>query len=118
MTLTMPPVLNKLYFNVPGKGRVLSYQGTTWKERAGWEARKRWKGPPSKSPFSVDIDLHVKHVRDIDSSSKLLLDAMQGIVYENDTQVDELNIRRYKAAKGEDGWIDVTVTEKDICPKA
>lgn len=113
MILPMPPALNHLYVNIPRKGRVLSYKGSDWKKGAGWEARQHWKGEPSKAPFTVSIELHVKHVRDIDSSSKLLLDAMQGIVYENDTQVDELNIRRYKAAKGEDGWIEVTVTEKE-----
>ena len=112
MRLPLPPILNNLYINVPGRGRVLSHQGKDWKIKAGWEARKHWKGEPSKRAFAVNIDIYVKYTRDVDSSSKLLLDAMQGIVYENDSQVDDLHPRRFKAPKGQDGWIEVTVTEK------
>lgn len=113
MKLPIPPVLNNLYLNIPRKGRVLSYQGKAWKEKAGWEARQHWGDEPSKAPFAINLTVYVKHMRDVNSSDKLLLDAMQGIVYENDTQVDELHIQRYKAAKGEDGWIEVTVTQKE-----
>jgi len=112
LILPIPPAMNNLYVNIPGKGRGMTQKGKDWKTAAGHEVRKHWRGEPSKKAFCIDLDVYVKYMRDADSSTKVVLDSMQGIVYENDSQVEEIRLRRFKAAKGEEGWIDVTVTEK------
>ena len=50
-----------------------------------------------KGQFSVTVYLYLKRDRDIDSSFKLLLDALEGVVYKNDRQVVEIYCRKYKS---------------------
>lgn len=50
-----------------------------------------------KGKFCITVNMFVKRDRDIDSSVKLLLDALEGIVYKNDKQVVDLNISKYKS---------------------
>ena len=50
-----------------------------------------------KGKFSVKVYLYLKRDRDIDSSFKLLLDALEGVVWENDKQVVEIYCRKYKS---------------------
>ena len=64
------------------------------KERLGWQAKLVMQGKePLKCPVKVYIELSNQLVRgDIDSSSKAVLDALEGIVYLNDKQVKKLTI--------------------------
>lgn len=47
--------------------------------------------------------------RDLDNILKALLDAMEGMLYEDDSQIDELLIRRKENVQG--GSVHVTVEE-------
>jgi len=52
-----------------------------------------WKGKPCYDcRIGLDILLYfgTRHQRDIDNCFKLIFDGMQGIVYKNDSQIDEL----------------------------
>lgn len=90
-----PVSVNSLYRS--HRGRVhLSAKGKAWKEAVGHEALAQWKRPCAPGRLSVVMELYFggKRHRDIDNASKALLDAFQGIVYENDDQIDELHIYR------------------------
>ena len=50
---------------------------------------------PRGTPLAVEIYIHpANHRRDIDNELKALLDAAQGIVFEDDRWVDEVTIQR------------------------
>lgn len=92
MTLrTLPILTNRLY----GGRRYLTAEAKVNKEALGWEARVEWRGKPLTGPVALDIALWWpdSRNRDIDGV-KGLLDAMTGILYEDDAQIVELRIRK------------------------
>lgn len=55
--------------------------------------------------IKVEIDTYYKRQHDIDAFVKFILDALQGIAYENDSQIQELVVRKH---------IDKTLLGADI----
>jgi Holliday junction resolvase RusA-like endonuclease len=51
-------------------------------------------------PMRLDIDFYMKTARltDCDNLAKLVMDAIQGLVFENDSQVSDLHVRRFNRA--------------------
>ena len=72
----------------------MSAEGKALKEDYQWQAKSQWKS----KLITGDIDLRVelffgdKRVRDIDNYNKLILDALTGIVWEDDSQIQSLLI--------------------------
>jgi len=66
------------------------------KDTIGWEARAQFKGAPLAGSLKVCIDLHWPDRRkhDIDNI-KVLLDALSGIVWDDDGQIVDLHIRKH-----------------------
>jgi len=56
----------------------------------------QYKGEPFRTPLRVILSLWhgTKRVTDIDNFNKLVLDALTGIVYEDDSQIMELSITK------------------------
>lgn len=92
MTLrTLPLSTNRLY-----RGRrFLTAEGKANKEALAWEMRAEWRGVPLRGPVALDITLYWPDARrhDLDNI-KGLLDAFTGILYEDDSQIVELRIRK------------------------
>jgi Holliday junction resolvase RusA-like endonuclease len=87
-------------------GRVptmhMTAEGKALKEQYQWEARAQWRGPRLEGDISVSVTFYfaTKRKRDLDNQNKLVLDALTGIVYGDDSQVAELNLRRaYDSAR-------------------
>ena len=75
----------------------MSSEGKAIKEGYQWEAKSQWKGaPPLTGDISVLITLFfgTKRRADLDNFNKLSLDALTGIVYEDDSQTAELHLKR------------------------
>ena len=96
----------------PGSGRWRSSR--RWSRgasRARDEVMVQTAGvrPDPEARFSVDLVLYRPDNRagDIDAYAKLVLDAMEGYVYEDDAQVDALTIRR--SLDREDPRLELTV---------
>ncbi len=74
----------------------MSADGKAVKEGYQWEAKTQWKRPVLTSLLSVSVALYfsrnAKH--DIDNYNKLLLDALTGLVWEDDSLIMELVIRK------------------------
>jgi Holliday junction resolvase RusA-like endonuclease len=88
----------------------LSPEGKSIKQAYQWEAKSQWKGKPIAGEVELSIYFYfkTKHRRDLDNQNKLVLDALNGIVYEDDSQIDALHLYRYFDAKNP--RIEITVS--------
>lgn len=72
-TLPMPPSVNNLFINVPGRGRVAAPHYQAWKKNAAaaWQAQRI----TGRFPGKVRVSLLVERVRgDLDNRAKACLD--------------------------------------------
>lgn len=74
----------------------MTQAGADRKEEYGWEARAQWHGRPLTSLVSIEVTLYFgdKRRRDFDNFFKLSIDALSGIVWEDDSQIEECHVRK------------------------
>jgi crossover junction endodeoxyribonuclease RusA len=100
MTITLsgdPLSTNHVYKSHCRFGRPTVYMSKDGKERKeayAWEARGQYHGKPLAIGLKLTVTLFfgTKRTHDADNYSKLLLDALTGIVWEDDSQVQDLRI--------------------------
>lgn len=70
--------------------------GKDLKESYQWEAKSQWRGKPKVGDLALNVVLFFgdKKIRDLDNYNKILLDALTGIAWEDDSQISELHILR------------------------
>lgn len=91
----MPPSVNSLWINKPN-GRYKSKRGKIFENLACDELKNQFRYKPLTSGLKVHIWLYFKdkRKRDIDNYNKAILDSMTEIVYEDDSQIEELNVKK------------------------
>ena len=107
ITLPMHPINNNLYVNLPRGGRALSKEARAWKTGARaaiFATRPRMV--PTNQPVCVSIFMHLSHDRDIDSV-KLLLDAMTGLVYTDDSLIWRMSVGKKVDTKDDNSSVMV-----------
>jgi Holliday junction resolvase RusA-like endonuclease len=69
--------------------RYLALNGKTLKESYMWQAKSQWKEKPLTEKLHVTVRTYHDNKRknDWDNFHKLSMDAMTGIVYEDDSQI-------------------------------
>jgi len=72
-TIPMPPPLNSLFANIPGKGRIKSARYRAWIKEAGWILTAGRHGR-ILGPVSIDIILQDGMRGDTDGRPKAILD--------------------------------------------
>ena len=74
----------------------MSKEGKELKESYQWEAKRYWKNPPIEGDVKIEIELFFKNNlrRDIDNWNKILLDSLTGIVWNDDSQIKEMTIKK------------------------
>jgi Holliday junction resolvase RusA-like endonuclease len=77
----------KGYMNAVGKALKIDYQ---------WQAKSQWKGKMVDEPLTVSMELFfgTKRKQDVDNYNKLVLDALTGIVWQDDSQIKSLTITK------------------------
>lgn len=67
-----------------------------FKKEIRFQAKKKYREDPVKENLYVCVDFLYKHNygRDIDNGLKLLFDALQGVVYEDDNQIIEMKVSK------------------------
>ena len=75
----------------------MSKKGKDLKEDYKWQVKSQYHGKPLTQDLKMALDLFFgdKRVRDIDNYNKLILDALSGLVFEDDKQIQELNIKKF-----------------------
>lgn len=109
-----PPSVNH-YWKQAGKRRFLSHAAKHFREAvcAAWvdAGNQKLGGVPVR--VEIEVTPPDRRRRDLDNTLKAILDSMQGLVYQDDSQVVELVVRRLPAAKP--GRVVVRVAEaKDV----
>jgi crossover junction endodeoxyribonuclease RusA len=88
--VSMPPSVNNLFLNVPGRGRVRSGRYRAWQDENLW-ALKALKLGSVAGHVRVDYWLPVKNRQDIDNPLKALNDLLQSSgILANDKQIRQL----------------------------
>lgn len=96
----LPLSQNQVYRRRAQGGMYMTEKGKSFKSIIGWEAKNEMLGyKPFEGPVSVFIDLFFSdnRKRDIDGPIKLILDALNGIIYKDDSQITRLTIHKRKA---------------------
>lgn len=115
-TIPFPPSVNRVYRNILGR-TLISREGRTYRENvcallAGGGPRK----PPMGGRIALCMDAFPpdRRTRDLDNLLKASADALEHAgIYENDSQIDLLLIRRREPIRG--GKLEVRV---DLLPLA
>ena len=91
----MPPSVNTLWVN-KHRGRYKSKRGKEFEETACSELKSQFRYKPLASSLKIHIRLYFKdkRKRDIDNYNKAILDSMTKIIYEDDSQIEELNVKK------------------------
>ena len=111
--LDFPPTVNTYYRRGP-KGMYLSKSGRNYKATVKAEVAKSFGAAwvPSEARLGVQIELAAPNKTrdsDIDNRVKGVLDSLQGILFVDDGQIDQLIVKRLPIAPG--GYCDVIVSE-------
>lgn len=100
VVLPEPPSANRWWRNVRGR-MVTSKAARQYKEGVAWLAFKGMAGAKlvaAPLPVRVSVDWYRgRKSGDLDKRLGVLLDALQGCVYESDSQVVEIAARRHDA---------------------
>ncbi len=95
----IPPSVNHLYGIACKGGHAIKYKKQDAKdlmEDYGWQIKQQTRRNIYTEPLSLDITIYFGDRRrhDVDNVQKFLLDSMTGIVYEDDSQIWDLTIRK------------------------
>jgi Holliday junction resolvase RusA-like endonuclease len=107
--ITLPPSTNHIYGRSRG-GVFMNERSRRAKEAIGWEARSQYRGKPLTGPLKVSVALYWPDRRkhDVDNI-KVLLDALTGIAWLDDGQIEDLRIT--KAYDKEKPRVEIAVSE-------
>lgn len=100
ITLTGEPKSTQHIYRASCRGRFpttyMTAEGKALKEAYQWEAKSQWRGKPLETEVELWITLYMatKRLPDLDNYNKLSLDALTGIVYNDDSQIRALHIER------------------------
>lgn len=91
LSLSLPPSINHMYYNTRGGGKRLTKQAEDYQRRSRALLNlaieeQRWIKQQKSTWYYIDLVFYMpdRRVRDSHNMLKLLLDVMQGIVYDND----------------------------------
>lgn len=84
-----------------GYGLFMTEEGKAYKSEIAWRAKELWKDEPysGKMRMALFISWKDERRRDVDNFLKLTKDALEGIVFVNDSQVEEIFIKRQRIGR-------------------
>jgi len=96
----IPQSTNNLYKSTCRNGYPTVYMtadGKAMKESYKWQAKVQWKKKMLESDVELDIKLYFqdKRKRDWDNYHKIAMDALEGIVIENDSQIQKVVVEKF-----------------------
>ena len=117
LNLPYPPSINS-YWRANGHRRFISKEGVLFREKVA-DYMHDYKVPRLGGSVRLQMEIVLyprdKRVQDIDNRVKALWDALEGWVYEDDSQIDVLIVKRGEIRKG--GGCLVMIEEIDVEPR-
>lgn len=94
-----PKSTNTIYRNHCKFGfptNYMSKEGKSLKESYQWQIKSQYHGKPLLGSVKLTATLFfgTKRTQDIDNFNKLVLDALSGLVYEDDKQIQEMTVKK------------------------
>lgn len=105
---TKPVPVNQKYGVINGR-MLLQKKYRDTKEAIAWEIRSEWTGEPLVGDVALNILIYFGNNRknDIDNCLKCILDAAEGVLFEDDSQVTELHV--FKEYDKENPRVEISV---------
>ena len=121
LILPYPPSTNRYWrHTVNRSGQPVIYltqDGKEYKTIVGWMALKSGYTQPYAEEVILYLDVYrPRQVGDLDNRIKILMDALQGFCYENDSQVVEIHARRFEDKTDPRAEVRVTPAHLDPLP--
>lgn len=109
ITLPLPPSANTYWRHV-GTRVLLSKEARAYRERCAFAAAMQWKGAPLTGPVRIHADVFMPNKRgDLTNREKQLLDAIQGRVIVDDSQVVDMRMVRH--TDKDNPRVEIEITE-------
>lgn len=95
-----PLSTNHIWKTTSARGFQSTYMtkdGRSMKESYQWQAKAQWHEKMRLGAVLIEISLYFgdKRKRDIDNYHKLSLDALSGIVYKDDSQIQRMVVEKF-----------------------
>jgi len=94
-----PVSTNSIYKTAtrPFPRTYMTHEGKALKESYQWEAKSQWKEPILDCPVEIEVRLYfaTKRLHDVDNYNKLLYDALTGIVWVDDNQIQKVTTEKF-----------------------
>jgi crossover junction endodeoxyribonuclease RusA len=113
LVLPLPPSANRYWRSVNGR-MLVSAQGRAYVETVAMLCAALWKRAPLAGKVGLEVHVHMDLRGDLDNRTKVLLDALQGSLYLNDSQVWDL--RSVRQLDRERPRVEVTVSDLGELP--
>lgn len=87
----------------------MTKQGKQLKEHYQLEARNQYKGKVMPGDCDMEITLFFKDKRrrDVDNYNKLVLDSLEGVIFEDDSQIQMLTIKKNFSAENPRAEVEI-----------
>lgn len=97
VTLRPTPPSTQTIYRHGSRGSYMTQVGVDTKKMYQMEILAECGKKPTKEPISVIVELYFKDEkrRDVDNFNKLILDAGSGLLWFDDSQIQELVIRKF-----------------------
>ena len=101
ITLTGNPKSTQHIYKITCRGKFaslyMSKEGKDIKKRYKEEILGQYNGEPLKDMVEMDVKLYfgTRRKKDVDNFSKIINDALSGIVYEDDVQIKRLTVEKF-----------------------
>lgn len=115
ITLTGNPLSTNNIYRSAGKIRYMTKTAKARKEQYQWEAKSQWEGEPLEGDICVNILLYFGNKRrnDWDNAHKLSMDSLEGICYNDDSQITEAHV--FKLYDKENPRIEISLLTDNMC---
>jgi len=114
--LGLPPTTNNLYA-VIGRRHVLTEEGVRYHQQVRAVLERVHSLPPADGPFAVSITYYLGgYERDVEGSHKALIDAMSGMIWRDDRQIQLMCLRKRKAAAGMLPYVNIVTRRLAMQP--
>jgi crossover junction endodeoxyribonuclease RusA len=97
ITLLGTPVSTNVVYRRHGNIMYMSKEGKELKESYRDQAHIQWHRSLITDPVTIEIYLYFKDKRrrDIDNWHKILLDSLTGVIWDDDSQIIEMTVKKF-----------------------